>query len=62
MLITAKYRIIIATLLIVVSVIETALAGYELFIINEALIITQFGLGSTLLGIGLIKKNERPAK
>ena len=56
MLITAKYRIIIATLLIVVSVIETALAGYELFIINEALIITQFGLGSTLLGIGLIKK------
>ena len=56
MLITAKYRIIIATILIIVSIIETALAGYELFIINEALIITQFGLGSTLLGIGLIKK------
>jgi len=56
MLITAKYRIIIATLLIVVSVIETALAGYELFVITEVLIITQFGLGSTLLGIGLIKK------
>ena len=56
MLITAKYRIIIATLLIVVSMLETALAGYELFIITEVLIITQFGLGSTLLGIGLIKK------
>jgi len=56
MLITAKYRIIIATLLIVVSMIETALAGYELFVITEVLIITQFGLGSTLLGIGLIKK------
>ena len=56
MLITAKYRIIIATLLIVVSIIETALAGYELFVITEVLIITQFGLGSTLLGIGLIKK------
>ena len=62
MLITAKYRIIIATLLIVVSVIETALAGYELFVITEVLIITQFGLGSTLLGIGLIKKNERTTK
>ena len=56
MLITAKYRIIIATILIIVSVIETALAGYELFVITEVLIITQFGLGSTLLGIGLIKK------
>jgi len=56
MLITARYRIIIATLLIVVSIIETALAGYELFVITEVLIITQFGLGSTLLGIGLIKK------
>ena len=56
MLITAKYRIIIATLLIVVSMLETALAGYELFVITEVLIITQFGLGSTLLGIGLIKK------
>ncbi len=56
MIVTAKYRIIVASIIIGISLVEVALGGFKLYEANEVLIATQFGLGSALLGLGLIKK------
>jgi len=59
MIVSAKFRVIIAAILIGVSMIEVALNGFGLFEANEVLVGTQFTLGSLLLGIGLVKKTNR---
>ena len=56
---TARYRLLVGTIIASISVIEVILDGFGVFAANEALLITQFSAGTGLLGIGLIKKENR---
>lgn len=55
---SARYRIIVASILLSISVIEIVLDGLALFDANETLVAAQMGLGSLLLGLGLFKTNR----
>jgi len=56
MIVSAKYRIIMGTIPLMTAVTMAALGGFEWYNPDSANVLALIGLGSTLIGLGLVKE------
>jgi len=54
-----KYRIVMATIILVFSMVVTILDGFAFFSVNDGIVITMIGFASGLLSIGIIKNYKK---